>query len=136
MRRVQGLFRRKAGPPRIRITPANSWGGRCRRRLTMSEQVLKQLQGVVTEAIEERRGLVVYSRLQPIEVDRMARRVERQTIDKIRALLPGSTDDQRVAGLRNRLRRMEDELEQLEGMVDIRDHSRQMQNDEIIWQTF
>jgi len=102
----------------------------------MSEQVLKQLQGVVTEAIEERRGLVVYSRLQPIEVDRMARRVERQTVDKIRALLPESTDDQRVAGLRNRLRRMEDELEQLEGMVDIRDHSRQMQNDEIIWQTF
>ena len=102
----------------------------------MSEQVLKQLQGVVTEAIEERRGLVVYSRLQPIEVDRMARRVERQTIDKLRALLPESTDDQRVAGLRNRLRRMEEELDQLEGMVDIRDHSRQMQNDEIIWQTF
>ena len=102
----------------------------------MSEQVLKQLQGVVTEAIEERRGLVVYSRLQPIEVDRMARRVERQTIDKIRALLPDSTDDQRVAGLRNRLRRMEEELEQLEAMAEIRDHSRQMQNDEIIWQTF
>ena len=102
----------------------------------MSEQVLKQLQGVVTEAIEERRGLVVYSRLQPVEVDRMARRVERQTIDKIRALMPESTDDQRVAGLRNRLRRMEEELEQLEAMADIRDHSRQMQNDEIIWQTF
>ena len=102
----------------------------------MSEQVLKQLQGVVTEAMEERLGLVVYSRLQPIEVDRMARRVERQTIDKIRALMPESTDDQRVAGLRNRLRRMEEELEQLETMADIRDHSRQMQNDEIIWQTF
>ena len=102
----------------------------------MSELVLKRLQGVVTEAIEERRGLVVYSRLQPIEVDRMARRVERQTIDKIRALIPESTDDQRVAGLRNRLRRMEEELEELEAMADIRDHSRQMQNDEIIWQTF
>ncbi len=102
----------------------------------MSEQVLKQLQGVVTGAIEERRGLVVYSRLQPIEVDRMARRVERQTVDKIRGLLPASSDDQRVVGLRNRLRRMEEELEQLEGMADIRDHSRQMQNDEIIWQTF
>lgn len=36
----------------------------------MSEQVLKQLQGVVSEAIEDRRGLVVYSRLQPVEIDR------------------------------------------------------------------
>jgi len=102
----------------------------------MSEQVLKQLQGVVSEAIEERRGLVVYSRLQPVEIDRMARRVERETIDKVRGLLPESTDDQRVVGLRNRLRRMEEELEQLEGLADIRDHSRQMQNDEIVWQAF
>jgi hypothetical protein len=102
----------------------------------MSEQVLKQLQGVVSEAIEERRGLVVYSRLEPIEVDRMARRVERETIDKIRGLLPESTDDQRVVGLRNRVRRMEEELEQLEGQADIRDQSRQIQNDEIVWQAF
>jgi TolA-binding protein len=101
----------------------------------MSE-TLKQLQGVVSEAIEERRGLVVYSRLQPVEIDRMARRVERETIEKIRGLLPESTDDQRVAGLRNRLRRMEEELEQLEGLVEIRDQSRQMQSDEIIWQAF
>lgn len=102
----------------------------------MSEQVLKQLHGVVTEAIEERRGLVVYSRLQPIEIDRMARRVERQTIEKIRGLLPESTDDQRVAGLQNRLRRMAEELEQLEGLVDIQDQSRQMQSEEIVWQAF
>jgi len=102
----------------------------------MSDHVVKQLQGVVSEAIEERRGLVVYSRLQPVEIDRMARRVERDTIEKIRGLLPESTDDQRVVGLRNRLRRMEDELEQLEGLADIRDQSRSLQSDEIIWQTF
>ena len=102
----------------------------------MSEQVLKQLQGVVADAIEERRGLVVYSRLEPLEIDRLARRVERETIEKLRGLLPASTDDQRVAGLRNRLRRMEEELEQLEGLVDIRDQSRRMQSDEIVWQAF
>ena len=102
----------------------------------MSEQVLKQLQGVLVEAIEERRGLVVYSRLQPIEIDRLARRVERETIEKVRGLLPECTDDQRVVGLRNRLKKMEGELEQLEGLVDIRDQSRQMQSDEIIWQAF
>ena len=102
----------------------------------MSEQVLKQLQGVVADAIEDRRGLVVYSLLEPLEIDRLARRVERETIEKLRGLLPASTDDQRVAGLRNRLRRMEEELEQLEGLVDIRDQSRRMQSDEIVWQAF
>jgi DNA-directed RNA polymerase subunit F len=102
----------------------------------MSEQVLKQLQGVVSEAVEERRGLVVYSRLQPVEIDRMARRVERETIEKIRGILPESTDDQRVVGLRNRLKRMEDELNQLQDLAEIRDQSRQMQNDEIVWQAF
>jgi hypothetical protein len=104
--------------------------------MAMTEQTLKQLQGVVSEAVEERRGLVVYSRLQPVEIDRMARRVERETIEKIRGLLPESTDDQRVAGLRNRLQRMAEELEQLEGLAEIRDQSRKMQSDEIIWQAF
>ena len=102
----------------------------------MSEQVLKQLQGLVSEAIEERRGLVVYSRLQPVEIDRMARRVERDTIEKVRGLLPESTHDQRVMGLRNRLKKMQDELEQLEGLIDIRDQSRNLQSDEITWQAF
>ena len=102
----------------------------------MSEQVLKQLQGVVSEAIEELRGLVVYSRLQPVEIDRMARRVERDTIEKLRTLIPESTDDQQVLGLRNRLRRMEEELEQLDGLVEIRDQSRSLQSDEIVWQAF
>ena len=102
----------------------------------MNEQVLQQLQGLVTEAIEERRGLVVYSRLQPVEIDRMARRVERETIEKVRGILPDTSLDQRVMGLRNRLQKMQDELDQLEGLIEIRDYSRQMQSDEIVWQTF
>ncbi len=102
----------------------------------MSEQLLKQIQGVVSEAIEERRGLVVYSRLEPVEMDRMARRVEREAIEKIRALLPESLSDQQVLGLRNRLTRMRDELAELGEQGQIGEQSRQMQNDEIVWQTF
>ena len=102
----------------------------------MSDQVLQQLLGLVSEAIEERRGLVVYSRLQPVEIDRMARRVERDTIEKVRGMLPDTSQDQRLMGLRNRLQKMQDELDQLEGLIDIRDHSRQMQGDEIVWQAF
>lgn len=102
----------------------------------MSEHLLKQVQGVVVAAMEERRGLVVYSRLQPIEIDRMARRVERDAIEKVRGLLPETTADQRMVGLGNRLRRMAEELDQLEGLGEIREQSRQMQTEEIVWQTF
>mgnify|MGYP001179682408 CR=1 FL=1 len=102
----------------------------------MSEQSLKQIQGVVSEAIEERRGLVVYSRLEPVEMDRMARRVEREALEKIQRLVPEETADQQLLGLRNRLKRMADELADLGEQGQIRDGSRQMQNDEIVWQAF
>ncbi len=102
----------------------------------MSEQLLKQIQGVVSEAMEERRGLVVYSRLEPVELDRLARRVERDALEKIRGLLPEETTDQRVLGLRNRLQRMLEELEELGEQGQIHERSRQMQNDEIVWQAF
>lgn len=102
----------------------------------VSEQALKRIQGVVSEAIEERRGLVVYSRLEPVEMDRMARRVEREALEKIQRLLPEGPSDQRLLGLRNRLKRMADELADLGEQGQIGANSRQMQNDEIVWQTF
>ena len=102
----------------------------------MSEQVWKRVQGVVSQAMEERRGLVVYSRMKAVEMDRMARRVERDAIDKIRSLLSENSDDRRVLGLRNRLERMREELDDLGGRPGIRAQSRQMQVDEILWQAF
>jgi hypothetical protein len=102
----------------------------------MSEQVLQKLQGVVSEAVEERRGLVVYSRLQPVEMDRMARQLERDTLEKIQRLLPDTTVDERVLGVQHRLDRMRDELSELEDQSVARETSRRMQSDEIVWQAF
>ena len=102
----------------------------------MSTQVLQQIHGVVSEAVEERRGLVIYSRLEPAEMDRLARRLEREALEKIRRLLPEQMVDQRVLGVRHRLERMEGELTELEGHGEIRETSRQMQTDEIVWQAF
>lgn len=102
----------------------------------MSDQVFAQIRGVMSDAMEERRGLVIYSRLPPAEMDRLARRVERAALEKIRGLLPEETTDQRVLGLRNRLRRMQDELDELGEQGQIREASRRMQTDEIVWQAF
>ncbi len=77
----------------------------------MSEQVLQTLQGVVSEAVEERRGLVVYSRLQPVEMDRLARQLERDTLEKIQHLLPEKAADERVLGVQRRLERMQGVVE-------------------------
>jgi len=102
----------------------------------MSAQVLNELKAVLSAALEERRGLVVYSRLEPIEIDRLARKVERETLEKVQGLLPNETVDQRVLGLQNRLKRMQNELEQLGELGNIRDQSRSLQTDEIVWQAF
>ena len=102
----------------------------------MSEQVIKELQTLLSAALEERRGLVVYARLEPVEIDRLARKVERETLDKVSGLLPDETIDERVLNLQNRLNRMRGELEQLGELGDIREQSRSLQSDEIVWQTF
>jgi hypothetical protein len=102
----------------------------------MSNHLFQRLRDVLSEAMEERRGLVVYSRLKAVEMDRMAREVERRTLETVRGLLSEESDDQRVLGVRNRLERMRDDLDRLEGETAIRAQSRQMQIDDILWQTF
>lgn len=87
-------------------------------------------------AVEERRGIVVYARLEPVEMDRLARRVERETLDKVRRVLAAEQGDQAVEGLRSRLQRMDEELMALGDLSGIRETSRQMQTDEIVWQAF
>lgn len=102
----------------------------------MGDDAVKQIQHVVSEAIEERRALIAYSRLHPAEMDRMARRVEREALNKIEHVLGDHPEDVRTMSLRSRLDRMRDELEHLGGLGQIRETSRQMQSDDIIWQAF
>jgi hypothetical protein len=102
----------------------------------MDAEVLTRIQRVVSDAVDERRGLVIHSRLTPVEVDRVARRVERSALEKIGDLLKDQTTEGRVARVRNRLDRMRDELQELGEQGQIRETSRQMQTDEIVWQAF
>ena len=50
--------------------------------------LLKQVREIAIAALEERRGLVIYSRIDAQEMDQMARKVERDALDHIRAALP------------------------------------------------
>ena len=69
-------------------------------------------------------------------MDRLARRLERETLEKIQRLLPDATLDEGVLGVQRRLDRMRDELTELGGHGGIQETSRQMQSDEIVWQAF
>ncbi|MDR7481688.1 MAG: hypothetical protein QN183_10795 [Armatimonadota bacterium] len=101
-----------------------------------SHPVLKLLRETALAALEERRGLVIYSRIDAQEMDRMARQIERDAIEKIRAALPEALDLPELAGVRNRLSRMDEQLRELDARTEISDRSRALERDDITWRAF
>lgn len=98
--------------------------------------LLKMLRETAIAALEERRGLVVYSRIEAQEMDRMARRIERDALEKIRAALPATTASPEIAGARARLERMDEQLKELEARGDLPERSLQLERDDITWRAF
>lgn len=98
--------------------------------------LLKQLREIAIAALEERRGLVVYSRIDAQEMDRMARQVERDALEKIRGALPERIDLAELAGVRQRLERMDEQVRELDTREEIPERSRALERDDIVWKTF
>jgi hypothetical protein len=102
----------------------------------VKDPLLKQLREIAIAALEERRGLVVYSRMDAQEMDRLARQVERDALEKIRAALPPMATTAEIVGVRNRLEQMDDQLAALEAREGIPERSRQLERDDITWRAF
>ncbi|MGQ0571113.1 MAG: hypothetical protein ACT4P5_16550 [Armatimonadota bacterium] len=100
------------------------------------DPLLKRLRETAIAALEERRGLVVYSRMDAQEMDRLARQVELDALEKIRAALPDTLDTAEIAGIRGRLQRMDDQVKELDAKEDIPERSRALERDDITWRTF
>jgi malonyl CoA-acyl carrier protein transacylase len=98
--------------------------------------LLKQFREIAIAALEERRGLVVYTRMDAQEMDRLARQVERDALERIRAVLPNTTPAAEIAGVRGRLERMDEQIRELDAREDIPERSRQLERDDITWRTF
>ena len=98
--------------------------------------LLKQLRETTIATLEERRGLVVYSRMEAQEMDRLARQLEREALEKIRAALPDISLSPEIVGIRNRLERMDEQIRELDAKEDIPEQSRQLERDDITWRTF
>ncbi len=99
-------------------------------------KVLTEVRKTVEAAVEARRGLIAYSRMDAVEMDRRAREVERDAIGQVRALLPEIVGDPQLHQVRTRLLRMDEHLEELAGRTEIQERSRALERDDITWKTF
>lgn len=99
-------------------------------------KALEQIRTVLSGALESRRELVAFSRMEAIEMDRRAREVEREALGQVRALLPEIVGDPRLHQVRTHLLRMDEHLEELAGRTDIQERSRALERDDITWRTF
>ncbi len=103
----------------------------------MDEQrVLTQVRTALIAALEARRGLVAFSRLEAVEMDQHARTVERGALDQIRGLLSNAPVDSELQQVQTRLRRMEEALQGLAAQTNIQERSRALERDDITWRAF
>ncbi len=103
----------------------------------MDEQkLLDEVKAALAAALDSRRGLVAYSRMEAMEMDQRAREVEREALERVRTLVPPSPADQRLQQVRLRLLRMDEALQLLAGRAEIADRSRALERDDITWRTF
>ncbi|MDR7560978.1 MAG: hypothetical protein QN186_06925, partial [Armatimonadota bacterium] len=75
-----------------------------------AQQALAAVRAVLVQALDDRRGLVVYTRLDALEMDQRARAVEREALEKVRRLLEGAPPDRLLEQVRVRLGRMDEAL--------------------------
>lgn len=101
-----------------------------------NQRTVEVARGIIVRAMESRRELVAYSKLEAVEMDRQAREVERTALDELRKLLPGTVADQQLSQVQTKLMRMDETLEDLAGRQDIQDRSRSLERDDITWRTF
>lgn len=101
-----------------------------------AQGVLTQVKTAIIAALEARRGLVAFSRLEAIEMDQHARTVERGALDQIRGLLPDAPTDPQLQQVQMRLERMEEALQGLAARTNIQERSRALEREDITWRAF
>ena len=99
-------------------------------------KLLAEVKTALVAALESRRGLVAFSRMEALEMDQRARTVEREALEQIRKLLPAAPADQQLHQVSLRLLRMDESLRMLATREDIQDRSRALERDDITWRTF
>ncbi len=99
-------------------------------------QIVEAARGIILQAMEERRSLVAFTRLEAVEMDRRAREVEREALAQLQQLMPALPANEQLYGIQTRLHRMEEHLRELAARQDIQERSRALEEDDIRWRVF
>ncbi len=99
-------------------------------------EVVERIRAIMREAMAERRGLVAYARLEAAELDRLARKTELEALERVAALLPPVVLRPDLEAVRAAIEGMRQALADLEMMTGIREASRTLARDEVVWETF
>jgi hypothetical protein len=102
----------------------------------MDDRLLAQLQRIVLDTLEQRRGLVAFSKIEAAEMDRLAREYEQRALERVRGELKELPPKDMVLDLHSRLERMDEQLAALNEQAGIAEASRRLQRDDITWRTF
>ncbi len=102
----------------------------------MADPVLTELQRLFLEALEQRRGLIAYSKIEAAEMDRLAREYEQQALERVRGELERLPSGGVALAVRQRLGQMEEALTTLTDRPDIAERSRRLERDDITWRAF
>lgn len=100
------------------------------------QRSLEAARTVIVKAMESRRELVAYSKLEAVEMDRYAREVERGALEELGKLLPNAPAGEQLYQVKTKLNWMEQQLAELDGRKEIQERSRALERDEITWRTF
>ncbi|MDR5708861.1 MAG: hypothetical protein QN172_06245 [Armatimonadota bacterium] len=104
--------------------------------MSSEQEILARIRTIVREAVAERRGLVAYTQLGAAEMDRLARSTEREALERVAALVPEAAFRPELVQIRDALTEMQAALAEIETRTDIRESSRHLARDEVVWQTF
>lgn len=102
----------------------------------MADPVLTELQRIVLEALELRRGLIAYSKIEAAEMDRLARDYEQQALEQVRGELERLPAGGVALAVRQRLGQMDEALTALADRSEIAERSRRLERDDITWRAF
>src|SRR3989304_3821647 len=92
----------------------------------MDDPMLVAARRAVLEALEQRRGLIAFSKIEALEMDRLARQYEVTALERLRGELDRLPPKGLAMSLRNLLERMDDQLKDLEAQTGIAESSRRL----------
>lgn len=99
-------------------------------------ELTSKIRKIVVDAAEGRRGLIAYTKMEAMDMDRRARALERDALERLKKILPAMPALPLLHQIQLRVARMDEHLEELSARQGIAEISRTLESDDIVWRAF